>query len=79
MTMVNRRKRVNPDLPIVLRAISAIDFPPSRMLAKRAVKSCTAPMKMPPRITHSTAGTKPYTIAKVGPMMGPAPAMLEKW
>ena len=59
MTMVNPMKRLNPALPSVFRATSAIDFPPSLMLTKRAVKSWTAPMKIAPKTTHNQAGTKP--------------------
>ena len=57
--IVNAMMRLNPVLPSVLRATSAIDLPPSRMVMNRVVKSWTAPMKMPPRTTHSHAGTKP--------------------
>ena len=59
MTIVKAMKRLNPLSPRVLRATSAIDFPPSRMLMNRVVKSWTAPMKIPPRTTQSQAGTKP--------------------
>ena len=59
MTRVKPMKRLNPRVPRVLRATSAIDRPPSRMLTKRLVKSWTAPMKIPPRTIHSQAGTNP--------------------
>ncbi len=49
-------------------------------LTASAPKSCTAPMKMEPRMIHSTAGSQPKTrVAKMGPTMGPAPAMELKW
>ncbi len=59
ITIVNAMMRLKPVRPSVLRATSAIDLPPSRMVMKSVVKSCTAPMKMPPRTTHSQAGTNP--------------------
>ena len=46
MTMVKAMNRLNPASPSVLRATSAIDRPPSRMLMNSVVKSWTAPMKI---------------------------------
>ena len=50
-----------------------------RMEANSAPKSCIAPKKMPPRSTHRSTGTQPKMAAWMGPLMGPAPAMDEKW
>ena len=66
ITMVKRINNANPGVPRVRRAICAMDLPFSCRLTKRVMKSCTAPMKIPPRITHSQAGTKPYSIPMVG-------------
>ena len=60
---------------ITLEEISAMDFPFSFMLIINAPKSCTAPMKIVPSTTQSTAGTHPQYTAIHGPMMGAAPAM----
>ena len=54
-------------------------WPLWRIEAKSAPKSCMAPMKMPPMSTHSKTGTQPKMAAWMGPLMGPAPAMDEKW
>lgn len=50
-----------------------------RMEANSAPKSCMAPKKMPPMSTHRSTGTQPKMAAWMGPLMGPAPAMDEKW
>ena len=54
-------------------------WPLWRSDANRAPKSCMAPKKMPPMSTHKSTGTQPNTAAWMGPLMGPAPAMDEKW
>ena len=54
-------------------------WPLWRIEANRAPKSCMAPKKMPPMSTHSSTGTQPKTAAWIGPLMGPAPAIDEKW
>ena len=59
ITMVKPMTRLNPCLPRVLRATSASERPPSRTEMNSVVKSCTAPMKIPPSTTHSQAGTNP--------------------
>src|SRR5574341_2081674 len=56
---VNRINKVKPGFPKVFLAISAMERPFSCKLAKRAEKSCTAPMKIPPNTIHSQAGTAP--------------------
>ena len=78
ITMVKRINKANPGVPSVRLAICAMDLPFSCRLTKSVVKSCTAPMNIPPRTTHNQAGTNPYNIPMVGPRMGPAPEMLEK-
>ena len=50
-----------------------------RIEANSAPKSCVAPKKMPPMSTHKSTGTQPKMAAWMGPLMGPAPAMDEKW
>ncbi len=62
-----------------MRAIRAMDRPPSRTLVNIAVMSCTAPKKMPPSTTQSQTGPQPNASASVGPTMGPAPAIVAKW
>ena len=59
MTIVKTMKRLKPVSAESRRATSAMDFPPSRMVMKRVEKSWTAPIKIPPRMIHSQAGTKP--------------------
>src|SRR3990172_824664 len=73
IVIVNRMKRTKPGFPKLLRAIWAIDFPPSWTLMKREVKSWTAPNRIPPKTIQSQPGTAPYKSAMVGP------AMAEKW
>ena len=58
---------------------TAMVCPLWRSDANSEPKSCTAPMKMPPISTHRSTGTQPNTAAWMGPLMGPAPAMDEKW
>ena len=64
---------------MVLAITSPIDCPLLRMDANSAPKSCTAPKKMPPINTHKNTGTHPNTAAWIGPFIGPAPAIDEKW
>ena len=54
-------------------------WPLLRREANRAPKSCMAPKKIPPMRTHSSTGTQPKMAAWMGPLMGPAPAIEEKW
>ena len=54
-------------------------WPLWRSDANKLPKSCIAPKKMPPMSTHKSTGTQPNTAAWMGPLMGPAPAMDEKW
>ena len=48
-------------------------------ISKTVPFSHTPPKKMPPMRTHSSTGTQPKTAAWIGPLIGPAPAMEEKW
>ena len=73
------RKSFLARLPMLAEMTSPMDCPLWRMEANSAPKSWTAPKKMPPMSTHSTTGTQPKTAAWMGPLMGPAPAMEEKW
>ena len=53
-------------------------FPPFRAEAKRDPKSCRPPKKIPPITHHKKTGTQPNTAARIGPLIGPAPAIEEK-
>ena len=56
-------------------ARSPIIRPPWRAPMTSAPKSCTAPMKMVPKMTQMSAGTQPQITATAGPMIGAAPAI----
>ena len=74
--MMNRRFAFRP----ILSSITVpMDLPLLRTDANSAPKSCTPPKKIPPMSTHSATGTQPKTAAWIGPFIGPAPAMEEKW
>ncbi len=62
-----------------LSARSPMERPFSRAEITKALKSCTAPMKIVPNTTHIMAGTQPQKIAIAGPIIGAAPAMEAKW
>ena len=64
---------------MVEEMISPMDWPLWRIDANSAPKSCTPPKKIPPIRTHKRTGTQPKTAAWIGPLMGPAPAIDEKW
>ena len=68
-------------LLMLAEMISPMDRPPWRTEATRAPKSWTPPKKMPPMTIHSAQASqpKPKPAALMGPVMGPAPAMEEKW
>jgi hypothetical protein len=84
-TRTNASQRKPPNTtrtrwPRLSSAISAIDRPRARRDAMRLEKSCTAPMKIDPTRIQITAGSHPQTAhARIGPTMGPTPAMLAKW
>ena len=65
--------------PMESRMTSPMDLPSCRMEANREPKSCNPPKKMPPTTHQRNTGTQPKTAAWMGPLMGPAPAMEEKW
>ena len=65
--------------PMESRMISPTDFPLWRRDANREPKSCRPPKKIPPMMHHKNTGTQPKTAAWIGPLMGPAPAIDEKW
>ena len=65
--------------PIVSRMTSPMDWPLLRTEAKSAPKSWTPPKKMPPTTTQRRTGTQPKIAAWIGPLIGPAPAIDEKW
>jgi hypothetical protein len=54
-----------------------MDLPSFLTEAYNAVKSCTAPKKIPPTIIHKKAGSQPYIAAIIGPVTGPAPVIEE--
>ena len=56
-----------------------MDLPSFFTEAYNAVKSCTAPKKIPPTIIHKKAGSQPYIAAIIGPVTGPAPVIEENW
>ena len=59
--------------------MSAIERPPCRTLAARAMKSCTAPMSTTPNPIQSRHGNHPHSCtAMIGPAIGPAAAMAAK-
>jgi hypothetical protein len=59
--------------------ISATERPWCRTLATSALKSCTAPMKIPPSTIQSRHGSQPnWRHAAIGPTMGPAAAIALK-
>ena len=72
------RKSIRARLLISLPAICPSVRPSFRMDTTSAPKSCTAPMKIDPSTTHSSAGSQPQNTAIAGPTMGPVPAMLVK-
>ena len=59
--------------------ISPTVCPLLRIEMTSAPKSCTAPMKIDPNNTHSSAGSQPQITASAGPTMGPVPAIEVKW
>ena len=64
---------------MLVEMISPMDLPSWRTEANRAPKSWTPPKKMPPIRIHSVQASHPKPAAPMGPVMGPAPAMDEKW
>ena len=71
----NNRTRLFSKRP----AMSPTVWPLLRRLTTKAPKSCTAPMRMEPNTTQSSAGTQPHMIAIAGPTIGPVPAIEVKW
>ena len=66
-------------LGVIIRpAISPTVCPRFLIEITKAPKSCTAPMKIEPRITHKRAGNHPQNTAIAGPTIGPVPAILVK-
>ena len=59
--------------------ISPMDCPLLRTDANSAPKSWTPPKKIPPMRIHKVTGSHPNIAAPIGPVIGPAPAMDEKW
>ena len=60
-------------------AASPMVWPRLRRLTTSEPKSWTAPTKIDPSTTHSSAGSQPQKTAIAGPTIGPVPAMLVKW
>ena len=60
-------------------AIWPIELPRCRRLITSAEKSWTAPMKMVPTTTQTSAGSQPQITAMAGPTIGAAPAIEVKW
>ena len=73
----NKRNIFLPVLPMYCSISMPIDLPSFLTEAYSAVKSCTAPKKMPPIISHSITGAQPNIAAIIGPVTGPAPVMDE--
>ena len=73
----NSMKSFLPVLPMYFSIIIPIDLPSFLTEAYKAPKSCTAPKKRPPIISHRSTGTQPKTDARIGPVTGPAPAIDE--
>lgn len=46
---------------------------------KEGAEVMEPPKKMPPTSTHRVTGSQPNMAAPMGPVIGPAPAMEEKW
>ena len=50
------------------------------METKSVAKSCTPPMRIEPATIQTRAGSQPKAVAAmIGPTIGPAPAIDEKW
>ncbi len=73
------RNRRLPVLPMYCSIIRPMDLPSLLTDAYREPKSCTAPKNTPPTRIHSRAGSQPNMAAMMGPVTGPAPAMVENW
>ena len=73
----NNMKSFLPILPMYFSIIIPMDFPSFLTDAYRAPKSCTAPKNNPPTTIHKNTGTHPNTLARIGPVTGPAPAIDE--
>ena len=65
--------------PMLSEMISPMERPLFLTDANMDPKSCTAPKNSPPMSTQRVTGIHPNTAAWMGPVMGPAPAMDEKW
>lgn len=79
-SIVNIRKSFFALWPIQWSMTSPIDFPSWRIEAMTAPKSCGPPRNMEPKMHHTIVGSQPnIEAAVIGPTMGPAPAMDEKW
>ena len=65
--------------PMRLSVTLPIDMPRARMETASAPKSWTAPTKMAPRTTHSSAGSQPQMTAIAGPSIGDSPVMEANW
>ena len=59
--------------------ISPMDLPLFLTDASIEPKSLAAPKNNPPMMTHNVTGIHPKIAAWMGPVIGPAPAMDEKW
>ena len=58
-----------------LPATSPTVCPRLRIDITREPKSCTAPIKIDPKMTQRSAGSQPHTTARAGPTIGPVPAI----
>ena len=61
-------------LPMIIPVKSPMEWPLFFAESTKHPKSCTAPMKIVPKTTHSTAGSQPHITAIAGPTIGAAPA-----
>ena len=57
-------------------AAAHVVFTRLRTDATSAPRSWTAPMKIAPKTTQSSAGSQPHVTATAGPTIGPAPAIV---
>src|SRR5574344_195796 len=66
-------------VPMLSDISSPMDLPLFLTDANMEPKSWTAPKNSPPIRTHNVTGIHPNTAAWIGPVIGPAPAIDEKW
>ena len=63
----NSEKNLLPAFPMYFSITIPIDFPSFFTDAYIALKSCTAPKKIPPNRSQRRQGTQPKAAARIGP------------